>query len=420
MIRPLVAVSILFAFNALAEEGTETQKPKLTVVPFAALTGEVPQRASTKAVGMLANEFKSADSFTLVDAKKDKGNDAAADALAAARKSVEEAKGLRGKKKFRLADEELQKAIASYKAGVTALQEIGEVADAYALLAAVQYNTGRDDEGAKSLATAIALAPDRDLPLAATSPLFAKVVADARKVAKDTAKGSLLLESSPSNAPVTVDGLALGATPLMVRDMPLGLHFWSATLPNGESIGGVVEVVAGKQAQAKAASSAKDPQSRLLSALAQNKLDADALAAAKEQAKAADADLVVFGALSKDGKGLSLDSFLFAAASGELRRLPRASFDTELLSAGMEFYNLAGELAKKGDKVGEGVKVPASVSLNLVVGGPKVAEAKYGVVPGKEVALEAIEGAGPEAGKGTTDGGRKPLEQKRRAPLKKQ
>jgi hypothetical protein len=415
MTRLLVALATTLALSALAQDA----KPKLTVVPFAALTGEVPQRAGGKAVGMLLQEFKSADAFTLVDAKKEQAANRAEEALATARKEVDAAKELRGKKKFRLAEEALQRAVFAYKEAVTALPELGEVVDAYALLAAVQYNTGRDEEGAKSLNQALALAPDRELPLAQTSALFARVVSDARKALKDGPKGALVLESSPANAPVQVDGLALGAAPLTIREVPPGLHFWRAALPSGEAVGGVVEVAAGKQAQAKAVSASKDPETRLLSALAQNKVDADVVSAAKEHAKAAEADLIVFGALSNEGKGLALDAFLFAAASGEVRRLARASFDTELLSAGMEFYNLAGEVAKKGDKVGEGVRVPANVSMTLVAGGAaRMAEAKYGVLPGKGLEVEVA--TEPADTKDTGDGKRKPLEQKRRGPLKRQ
>jgi tetratricopeptide (TPR) repeat protein len=420
MNRLLASLIVVFACAALAQgeaapAAAPATKPKLTVMPFAALTGDVPQRAGTKAVGMLTTEFKSADSFALVDAKKEKPAGGAEEAIETARKAVADAKELRGKKKFRLAEEALQRAITAYKASPAVLPEVGEVVDAYALLSAVQYNTGRDEEGAKSLTQALTLAPDRDLPLAATSALFARVVTDSRKGLKDGAKGTLMLESAPSNAPVLLDGLALGTTPLSVKDVPPGLHFWKATLPSGEALGGVIEVLPGKQATAKAASTTKDPESRLLSSLAQNKLDADLVAAAREHAKSAEADLVVFGALSKEGKGLALDTFLFTASTGDVRRMARASFDTELLSAGMEFYNLAGELAKHGDKVGEAVKVPASVSMTLVSGGSsKLAEAKYGVVPGKE--NEGLDAAEPVK----EDGPRKPLEQKRRAPLKRQ
>jgi len=415
MIRPLVAIALVASVQALAQD---TPKAKLSVMPFAALTGDVPPRAGTKATGMLTQEFKSADSFQLVEAKKNGADDPATLALDEARKAVEEAKGLRAKKKFRLAEEALTKAVASYEKAAPVLPEVGELVDALALLSAVQFNTGRDEEGQTSLNHALSLAPDRELPLAQTSGLFSKLVESSRKNLKEGPRGTVLLESSPSNAPVTFDGVPLGATPLSIKDVPPGLHVWKAQLPTGESLGGYIEVAAGKTATAKAASTSKDPEARLLIALAQNKLDADALAAAKDQAKATEADLLVFGALSKEGKGLALDSFLYAAASGEIRRLPRAKFDTELLSAGMEFYNLAGELAKKGKGVGEAVKVPAGVALALAPGAAKTSEAKYGQQPGKELDVEGIDTGAPATGTGApADGQRKPLEQKRRVPL---
>lgn len=413
MRRLIVASSLLAALSVFAQEG---EKPKLSVVPFALLSADINPRASTKAVGMLSQEFKSAEKFQLVEGAK-KDSDTFAEGLAEARKAVDTAKELRAKKKFRLADTELTKAIGLFQKHAGGVTDIAEVVDAYAVLSAVQFNTGRDEDGQKSLVTALGLAPDRDLPLAATSALFARVVNETRKTLKESAKGQLVVESTPGNAALLIDGLALGASPLTVKDVPPGLHFWRAALPNGEVQGGTIEVVAGKQALVRAVSASKDPESRLLAAVAQNKVDADALTAAKEFAGAAQAELLIFGGLSaKAGKGLILDSFVYAVAQNEVRRLPRASFDAELLNAGMEFYNLAGEVAKKGAQTGEAVKVPASVSFDLVGQGVKVAEVKYGMVPGKSAAVEALElEGGKEPGK--DDGPRKPLGP--RGPLKK-
>ncbi len=416
MIRPVLAALCVFALHALAE--APPAKPKLVVVPFAALSGDVPPRTGTKALGMLTTEFKGVEAFVLLEAKKELGADAAGESLTLARKAVADAKALREKKKFRLAQEALQQALAAYQAGAPALADLGEVVDAYALSAAVAYATGRDEEGAKALTQALALAPDRELPLAQTSPLFAQVVAEARKQLKAGSKGELVLESAPTNAPVLLDGQALGSTPLSVREVPPGLHLWSARLPTGETLGGAVEVVAGKTAQVKATSLAKDPEARLLVGVAQNRVDAEVVAAVREVAKAAEAEYVVFGALSKDGKGLALDTFLFAAARTELRRLPRAQFDAELLSAGLAFFTIAGELSKKGVEVGEPVKLPASVAGGALVVGPKLAEARFGMVPGREAAQEAVEGDAKDPA--AADGTRKPIEGKRRVPLKKQ
>ncbi len=390
--------------------------PKLAILPFAALGGDVPQRIGPKAAGMLTTEFKSVDSVQLLDTRKaNAGADPFADGLAQARKHVEEANDLRKKRKFRLADEALGKAVTEFRQQAPGVTDIAEVADAYALLSAVQYNTGRDEDGLKSLTTALSLSPDRELPLAATSPLFSRVVTDTRKGVKASAKNTLSVESSPAGGAVFVDGIPLGGSPLQVKDVPAGLHFWKVALANGETVGGVVDVVNGKPAKVMGTSTTKDPESRMLAQLAQNKVDAELVAAAKEHAAALSADMLLFGALSKDGKGLSLDSFLYVAAANEVRRLQRTSFDGELLSAGMEFYNLAGTLTAKGAKVGDAVKVPSAVVSGPAPNGTKLAEAKYGVQPGKELALEGVEPTEPTK----DEGSRKPLEQKSRAPLKK-
>ncbi|MBK7857795.1 MAG: PEGA domain-containing protein [Archangiaceae bacterium] len=417
--RSVLIAAFVCSLTAVAEETPAANAQKLGVLPFASLSGDVPARAGVKASGMLSTELKNAEGLQFIDLRKVASADAAgAEALEGARKLVDDAKDQRKKKKFRLASEALAKAVAAYRSNAGAVTDIGEVVDAYALLAAVQYNTGRDDEGLASLKAALGLAPDRDLPLAATSQLFARVVSDTRKTVKDGAKGVLQLETTPSGAAVLVDGVPLGNTPLLVKEVPAGSHFWRASLANGEVLGGVAEVASGKTAKVTGASQAKDPESRLLSSVSQNHLDADMVKAAKELSDASGLDLLVFGTLSREGKGLALDSFVYAAKGNEVRRLERASFDTELLSAGMEFFKIASALSTKGGKSGDAVKVPSPVLPNTGPGGVKLAEAKYGVQPGKDT-LDVGE---PDT-TGTTkdEGSRKPLGggDGKRSPLKK-
>lgn len=424
MTRLLVALVCLSPLASFATEGEATpeSKPKLAVVPFTALSADVPMRAGVKAAGMLSTEFKGAEAFVQLDDKREKPADPHADDLATARKSVEEAKGLRAKKKFRLADEALQRALGQYRNAGPAVTDVAEVQDAWALLSAVQFNTGRDEEGGKSLSAGLVLAPERELPLAQTSTLFAKVVAEARGRVKTGGKGTLLMQSVPAGAPVSIDGVALGATPLLVREVPAGQHFWRAQLANGEVAAGLVEVGADKQVVVPAVATNKDPESRLLAALAQNKLDADAIGAAREHAAALGADLLVFGALSRDGKGLALDAFLLVAQTGELRRLARPQFDPELLSAGMEFFTLAGDMGKKGGQAGDPAKVPTPVSPLPQAAAAKLKDVKYGVPPDKENLAEGLEAGEPAAGPAKEpdkDEARKPVVPQRRVPLKK-
>lgn len=413
-----IALFLLCALPVHAQDAGSQTGPKVAVIPFAALTGDVPQRAGMKAAGMLANELKNADAFALVDLKRATPTDPDTETLEAARKAVAEAQTLRSKRKFRAAEEALQKAIDGYKQAAGSITDISEVQDAWVLLSAVQFNTGRDEEGTKSLQTALALAPGRELPLAKTSPLFTRVVNDQKAALQKAARGSVLVESTPSGATVFLNGVSVGATPLQVTDVPAGLHLWRVQLPSGESTGGAVQVAAQKQAKVMGQTQATDPESKLLATLAQNKIDQSVLEAAKQQSQAAGADLVIFGALSKNGKNLVLDSFVLESGSGKVKRLPRSTFDTELLSAGMEFYNLVGQLAKDGLKVGADTRVPGQVADGLKTQGAKVVQVAYGQSDAKAAAADAIQ-VEPASDTSKKDEARKPLEKKKRAPLRR-
>ncbi len=406
----MLAIIVSFAAAAQSPEG----KPRVLLLPLATVGGEVPPRVGAKALGMLSTELKNGEKVEVVEAVKSSADAAASNALGLGKQLVEDAKALRSKKKFHLADEALVKALAAYRSAPAQLSDLSEVVDALALLSAVQFNTGRDEDGVKSLNAALSLAPERELPLAQTSALFSKVVAEARKAIRTGPKGTMSFESAPPNAAVFVDGVLLGTTPLNVREVPPGQHFWRAQLPSGELTGALAEVSAGKNAAIKVTSQTKEASARLLSALAMNKVDAEAITAAKEVAQTSSADLVFFGALSRTAGNVTLDSFALNASSGEVKRLPRATFDTELLSAGLELFNVSSALTQAGS--GEAFKVPGTVTSSPWAASSKQGDVKYGQSPGRDVSLDALDA--DAAPVGDKDEPRKPLEQ-RRVPLKK-
>ena len=393
-------VSFLFLVGAAPAPGPNT--PRVMVAPLAVLSAGVPPKASAKAQAMLKGELLSTGAFDVVEPRLPGAHDEAAQTLIRARAAFDEAKALWAKKKLALADEALGRAREAYAAGATALVDVGELVDAYALASAVAYTSGRDDDGLRLLSKALALAPDRELLLAKTSPLFARVVAQTLDALKAGPKGALKVSSTPTNAPVTVDGRAMGVTPLAIAGVPPGPHVWAVTLSTGETAGGVIEVAPGRTTEVVGKPTRPDAWVRLLSALAQNQLDHDAVLAGQEVARANTADFVVLGALSATGSGLALDAFLLSAETGALRRLPRRQFDLELLSAGMELYGMAGELAAQRSRVGEAVTVPARVSSAGSV--ERKAEVSYG---GEAVRGDVV----PETSV-------KPAEPRRRVPLK--
>lgn len=404
--RPSLLLTALIAFATFVPlRAQAAEARRVAVVPFAALSGDLPNRAGDKAAGMLSTELKNTQGIALVATVPGATSAPGEEAILRARAHVEEASTLRNQRKFRLAEESLQKALTGYQSAIGALESVEEVSDAYALLAAVQYVTGQDEKGQASLDQALVLAGSRELALQKTSPLFSKVVDQRRKAVASAAKGALLIESSPAGAAVFLDGVAVGSSPLSVKDVPPGLHAWRVKLPSGAISGGLVEIASGKEAKVVGEAKGADPESQLQAALAQNSLDQKAIAAAKEHAKSLNAELLILGALSREGKGLALDGFLFTAESGELKRLPRKTFDNELLSAGMEFFNLAGELAKQGAAFGETTRVPVTVA-SARLAQPKLTEVKWGASRAAAAADDATQPAG----------GAEPAKQ--RAPLK--
>jgi PEGA domain len=406
----LSAAVLILPALALAQDA---QTPRVAVTPFAALSGDVPQRAGIKAAALLSTELKNAAGLHLVELPTARP-EPFREALDEARRGVEEAKELRSKRKFRVAEAALSKALERYAKAAPGLAEVAELQDAYVLLSAVQFNAGRDEEAARSLAQGLALAPSREPPLASTSPLFARVVAAARTSILQSAKGTLRVESTPSGAAVFIDGVAMGATPLQVGEVPPGLHLWRVLLPSGEAAGGLVQIAPSQSARVSARTPGSDPESRLLAALSENRIDQPAVEAAREHARSVQADMLIFGALSREGRSLALDSFVLKVSSGEVKRLPRFNFDTELLSAGVEFYNLAGRLAKEGVRTGADARLPSPVSSELKTGGTRAAEVVYGA--DRNAAADELDGAGPPV---TGTGERKPPEQKKRSPLRR-
>lgn len=399
---PPFAIGLCVSALALAQEG---RSPRVAIVPFAALSGDVPQRAGPRAAALLSTELRNVEGLTLVEAGRTATPDPHHETLQDARRLVADAGALRAARKFGAAEAALEKALAAYARGAPGLTEVAELQDAYVLLSAIRYGTGRDEEAARALETGLALAPARQPPLAATSALFDRVVKASRKALLEAPKGVLLIESNPPGATAFVDGVSLGHTPLKVSDVPPGVHTWSVHLPSGEVVGGLAQVLAQKEARVSGQAGGEDAASKVLDALSRNRIDATAVEAARAHARSIQADVLIFGALSRDGRGLALDSFALETATGKLKRLPRTTFDTELLSAGIELYHLAGRLAKEGVGAGSDTPLPGPVSPEWAARRVAIAEVRYGG------------GAGGDA-QAPSSPERKPLEPKRRAPLK--
>lgn len=404
------------ALACLSTEASAAENKRWVVVPFAALSSDVPPRAGTKAAGMLGSELKNAGGQTVAELPAAAATTADDASLKGPRALVDEAKKARDARKFKVAEEKLSSALDAYRAQASALTDIGEVQDAQALLAAVQFLTGKDEEGRKSLSSALSLAPNRALPLAQTSPLFSRVVEENRAALKGTAKETVLVESQPAGAEVLLDGVRVGRTPVEIAGVPAGPHWWKLTYPTGLVSAGFATVNAGKgTTKVSGKIEASTAEARLLAALGGNRLDESALSAAKEIGKTAGAQALLVGTLGPHPQGLVLEPFSVDVGTGAVQRLPAQTFDAELLGAGAALAGLVESMTKG---TGEAVKLPAPAAKVAFLQKPSLTQVKYGIAakaPGKAV----VTGDDDDAGQNDAPAPTTQEAPKRRVPLRK-
>jgi hypothetical protein len=353
MMRTALLLSLLLCCLASAQQPSR----RVAVPALQELSGDVPSRAGPRVTARLLSELHAAQGVEVAEAPTVAPS---ADALAQAREAVKEAVALRQKRDFVNAEAVLVRALEAYAAGAAALHHGHEVADAYALRAAVRYAQGQDEEAARALTWALSLSPGRQLPLATSSPLFAREVERVHKALQARPRGAVRFVPVPPGVRVSLDGQPLGIAPLRVVEVPPGLHLWQAVMPSGETAGGLVEVVSGKEAEVRVKPPGTGPGAVLAAALAGNRLDTAALEAGVSLGQELRADVLVLGTLSNTDTGLALDAFLLAPGTKTLRRVPRIALDTALLDAGPPLQQLAATIAARGVEAGEPVSLPAA------------------------------------------------------------
>jgi hypothetical protein len=374
--RRLPALALLLLATPALAQPTGADAPVVVVAPFSALSGEVPARAGAKAAAILTTELKNADGLQPRTLAPEAGDPGEAQ-VASARALVTEAQAHWEARRLASADLALTTAIEAFRAA--SATEAGELADALALRAAVLYGQGRDEEADARLRAALVLAPGRPVALAQTSPLFSRVVERAREALGKGPRGNLQISSVPPGSTVVLDGEAVGATPLTIRDVPVGEHLWRVQFPSGQTAGGVAVVAERSPLQLHAKPDATSAQGALWAELADNRLDAAALQASRALAEAQGATVLVLGALSSAPEGLVLDAFGYFHPGQGLRRLGRFTFDRELLEAGAQLAGLAQRLSREGARAGEEVRLPATVSERPLAAALGPSEVRYRV-----------------------------------------
>jgi hypothetical protein len=355
--------------------GAQQPPRRVAVPPFQELSAEVPLRAGPRVTARLVSELRAAEGLELAEPVS---TEPPPDVLAQAREAVKDAVALRQKRDFVNAEAALVRALEAYATAAAALPHGHEVADAYALRAAVRYALGQDEEAARALSSALTLSAGRKLPLATSSELFGREVERVHAALQAQPRGSVRFVPVPPGVAVTLDGQPVGTAPLRVVEVPPGLHLWRAAMPSGEAAGGLVEVVSDKEAEVRVRPPGEGPGGVLATALAGNRLDAAALDAAVALGKNLRADLLVLGTVSRTETGLALDAFLLAPGTRTLRRVPRIALDTDLLDAGPPLRQLAATLATQGAEAGQPASLPVAPAERGIQA-PRLSQVKYPV-----------------------------------------
>jgi hypothetical protein len=351
---------------------------RIAVLTFAPLSGDLPNGAGDKVADLLASELKSVGELEVAPRPK-KVEGLARDRLAQAKQKLAAARDALAKHHPKEAQDAYEAALVEFRKALPALDDFQELIDCIAELGALEYRRGNDAVGRAHLLEAMRLSSGRPLKIVTEAPSFAPVADELAHQVSVLAKGSLRIDSTPEGAEIYVDGQDAGKAPVLLRDLPAGLQYVRAVLPSGELWGAVSDVAqSAVPLRLRAQSGAEGPAAEINAQLADNRIDPQAVDAARSAAKANEAALVVFGALHRTPDGLALDAFLYNAGKGQMNRLARVAFDTELLDAGLQMDKLVSEIQTRLATPGVELHLPARVADDRVSEGTLASEYRFG------------------------------------------
>jgi hypothetical protein len=360
---------------------------KVVVLPFRVLeAAPVSEALAPKTTDIVADEFHNNDSVLLVTYKAPAAAPAAAAAKAAPAPATDEPAGSgaqalvnieKGKAmvkafKFKPAADALETAIGDYES-FPATVDIKTLREAYLQLALAQLRSGDNDGGMGSLANAVRLAPDQSVGPAYPPP-FRRAFDQAKHKVLASAKASVAVKGEGQ---VELDGKDLGAAPTAANNVMVGSHFmrvrradgsvWGLKLLVGEGDNSVTipEPGAKRPALVEAPVAPVAATQGQFGGLAQNRIDDALQAEVASAAKDAGADYVLFGAIYKAGENVGLATHLYSVrAHGEVP-LHVVSFDTDLVSAGIEANKLATQTVQVAKAFPKPEALPAPVAPDV-------------------------------------------------------
>lgn len=319
-------------------------KAKLLVLPYQPIYRTVDQDKAEKATDFL-NKALSEDVVVIRGGEADDSATTPSLATAeAAKKAAEQAE----------ANRDIGEAIAQRRAVLRAMEENAsalENADQYVLaqhyLARALMWSGADAESEKVMAEAARMNPSPELPASEFSRLYRKWFRDSAKKVVTEKPGDLLVKSALPGATISLDGREMDVAPVLLQKAVPGKHLIAAQVAGVPPYKAIVEVKSGAKSEYRVTfggTKGGPAVGEVTDAISTNALSKDAVNAAVNAGKAAGADYVVAGGMSKGEDHFKMHTFVVDVKSGKMQPLDMIKFDLDLLTAEADVIRIARQV----------------------------------------------------------------------------
>ena len=352
-------------------------RQSVLVLPYPALPGASDAFAA-KVFGQILGELKGRSELKLADLPKhaagsSASNGAKDDAIktrAQAAQLFAKAGEQSQRNKPRPAAQTLQKAALGLMSQPLALDEAGGRLLGDVLLQQAVDQAMAGDEFDATLAEVVRRAPEKTLAVGAFPPAFARSFDSMRLrvLSQNRSVVRVLAPQGVTGARVLLDGRPLGAAPLQLTDVLPGDHALRVEAGD-DAWAEIIHAEPGAELQRLPKLGEGSDASSELGSLPQGQLDKATVSRLARLGKAAGAQAVLAGVVSREGDGYAVRSALVLVKGEKALQLASLALDAEMLSASLEVLRLADDVVAKLTAPG----TPAS--LPLVMGTAAAPEA---------------------------------------------
>lgn len=348
---------------------------RITVLPFTPIHGDLPQATGTRTAEFIEKELGEYKDFEIVRPKatakaaaaKKPGEVeavAAKRAVDAAMTQFDRGDQLADSRRVKLSSDAYDRGVQQFLAGFQEAPNFEPLLDAYVKQAIARFKLGREADAVRALEDFVRLAPGR--PLENVPDVVANLHQKATTTVYEKGFGRIRVTSVPSGATVHLNGVEIGNTPLVARDVLTGEHYVKVSIPGEGTVAQRVRIASDTEAEINARLVVEEtgPAATLAKAIANNRIDDEAIAAAKQLGTSANAQVVLFGGVhGARGDEIAVRSYFLQMKDSRLVGLGQISFDSGMLGAPIQVLNLVNDLSENL------IEPPETLALPLVVAG---------------------------------------------------